>query len=359
MPASSQFVQFCRDLDEIRKCLCLAGVNRRMKRQHGFTLVELLVVIAIIGILIAILLPAVQSAREAARRVQCANQLKQLALALQSYHFTHDTLPAGANCPTVAGSTCEKLYGCPNWFVSLLPHIEQSALYQQLDLNKRTYHEPNASLILNLTLSGMKCPSDPAPELQGHSRFASSGCPSGTHIAGPKTDASKTMGLWYAPSGGPVAPTTGTCMVPKTAEGLNCLSQHQGYMDFGTPGLFTSGRVSYSFANCRDGLSNTFLLGEQLPAYNKDMMLFNSHYIVATTNIPPNQHRAMPCQPFPSNWVAPGNCNLWMLGFKSQHPGGVSMAMADGSVHFVSETIDYDTWVYLGHRNDGKAASLP
>jgi len=332
-------------------------MGKALRSQPAFTLVELLVVIAIIGILIALLLPAVQSAREAARRIQCSNQLKQVALALHNYHQAQGTLPAGSYCPVNA--SCGNIYGCHNWFTSIMPYMEQTALADKLDTTIPTHQEPNASLILGQVVPGMRCPSDTAPDLQGHGRFGSSSCPSGVHIAGPLSDDSKSMGLWYAPCGGPVAPGNGTCMIPAWPDGKNCISRNQGYADHGAPGLFSSGWVTYDFDDCRDGLTSTLLIGEVLPAIQKDFMLFHSHYIVATTNLPPNQHKTpMACEPFPSNWVADG-CHFWSLGYNSLHPGGVQAAMGDGSVHFFNESIDYPTWVYLGSRNDGEVAQVP
>jgi len=324
---------------------------------RGFTLVELLVVIVIIAILVSLLLPAVQSARESARRLQCANQLKQVALALCNYHRAKGSLPAGSSCPV--DGPCGNIYGCHNWFTSVMPHLEQSSLFDRLDLTKPTHQQPNADLILGLVVPGMRCPSDSAPALQSHERFGSSGCPSGSHIAGPYTAESKSMGMWYVPSGGPVAPHNGTCMMPAWSNGLNCVSKHQGFAENGAPGLFSSGSKAYSFAHCRDGLSNTIIIGEVLPAHQKDFMLFHSHYIVATTNLPPNQTKTpLACPEFPQDWVANG-CHFWSLGYNSHHPGGVQIAMADGSVHPINESVDYETWVYLGHRADETKTILP
>ena len=321
------------------------------KARRGFTLVELLVVIAIIGILIALLLPAVQAAREAARRMQCANNLKQLSLSMHNYHQVQGTLPAGAYCPSPG--PCGTIYGCHNWFTSLMPYVEQGAVYERMDMTKSTTVEPNASLILNFKMPSMKCPSDPAPMLQDHTRFSSSGCPSGSHIAGPYTTASKSMALWYAPCGGPVAPGNGTCMIPAWGNKLNCISKNQGYGDFGAPGMFSSGWKTYRFSDCTDGLSNTILVGEVMPSVQKDFMLFHSHYIIATTNLPPNQYKTpLACKPFPSNWVA-GGCHFWTLGYNSHHAGGVQIARADGSVSFIVDAVDYSYWVHLGHRSDG------
>jgi prepilin-type N-terminal cleavage/methylation domain-containing protein/prepilin-type processing-associated H-X9-DG protein len=332
----------------------------RTKCRAGFTIIELLVAIAIIGVLVALLMPAIQAARESARRAQCSNQLRQLALAMQNYHAAHRTLPSGSYC--IAGSAhCGSLYGCHNWFTSLLPFTEESALAARLNTKRRTYQEPNMSTILGRVLPSLKCPSDPAEALQGHHRFADSGCPPGVIIAGPFSRAIRSMGMWYVPSGGPVAPGgSGTCMVPKSESlnNLNCVSRNQGYAGNGAPGMFSSGWIGYNFKQCTDGLSKTLLIGEALPDYQKDFMLFNSHYIVATTNLPPNQIFATNCQPQPTDWVL-NSCHFWALGYNSHHPGGVNVAMADGSAHFIAETVDYHVWVYLGHRADGQPVVVP
>lgn len=120
-------------------------------RARGFTLIELLVVIAIIAILIALLLPAVQQAREAARRTQCKNNLKQLALALHNYESTHSTFPMSRI--TIQGSVNP-------WSVMILPFIDQSPLYNQWDFNRSWNHSPNLELAATI-LPGWQCPSTP------------------------------------------------------------------------------------------------------------------------------------------------------------------------------------------------------
>ena len=101
-------------------------------KRRAFTLVELLVVIAIIGILIALLLPAIQAARESARRSQCINNIKQLALSLLNYHTAKKTFPAGARRPVPSGVGCLAIYACHNWFTYSLPFIEENSQYAAL-----------------------------------------------------------------------------------------------------------------------------------------------------------------------------------------------------------------------------------
>jgi len=328
---------------------------------RAFTLVELLVVIAIIGVLVALLLPAIQAAREAARRTQCMNQLRQVALAIQNYHSAKEALPKGENCNELPAGNCGDIYGCHNWFSQLMPFVEEAALAGQLDLKKRTYQPPNDKIILNLALPQWKCPSDDAQLLQSHVRFSGSGCNSGVHIAGPYTDASRSMGLWYMPSAGPVAQGgSNSCVVPADPllKNRNCQSSSYGQQALGASGMFTGGWIAYSFKECEDGLSNTFIVGETLPAYQLHAYLFHSHQNVGSTNILPNEQLRRVCPRYDENPTPATSCGNWMGGFKSWHVGGVNMAMADGSAHYFNENVDYATWVYLGDKADGEPVRI-
>src|SRR5687767_6993146 len=127
-------------------------LSRRCERQ-AFTLVELLVVIAIIGVLVALLLPAVQAAREASRRMQCSNNLKQIALALHNYHDVHKTFPP-AYIPDADGKPMH------SWRVLILPYIEQQPLFTQYDFNE-PWNGPNNSRLANISIPVYHCPSEP------------------------------------------------------------------------------------------------------------------------------------------------------------------------------------------------------
>lgn len=327
-----------------------------MHRRRAFTLVELLVVIAIIGILIGLLLPAVQAAREAARRTQCQNNLKQLGLALLNYHTTLNTFPAGALCKGNSG--CDSYYGCHNWFGESLPYIEQGNQQNEMDFNKKTYQGNNPKAILDRVFPGMACPSDPNSGLQSHKRFSGSSCPEGTQIAGTWAT-SFSMGQSYAPSGGPVQPWSDPNPFGLAwADRRNVQSYISGVWGRGAPGMFAGGYVAYRLQDCTDGTSNTFLTGEQLPNISTHQMLFHSHTNVGTTYYPPNYHRILGIIN-DSDHFKTGNEVDAENGFKSEHPGGLQMGMVDGSARFVSDTIDYRLWVFLGDRGDGEPVALP
>ena len=324
-------------------------------RNNGFTLVELLVVIAIIGILIAMLLPAVQAAREAARRMQCSSNLKQFGLAVHNYHSTYNCLPAG--CGHL--DKTYPMYAQHSWFEAIMPYLEMTQSYEQLNFGVPTNHPFNAAVILDLVVPMGACPSDSYAGLLSHERFMDSTVSEGNHIAG--SYESKSMGASYVPCAGPVQITGSP--IPAWPDGRNSQSADMGAFENGAPGLFAAGWEKYRFSDCTDGLSNTFLVGEGMPSRRIHMMYFHSHYHMASTNLPPNYWRVNP-RGCPVEFVPikkggiPG-CHYDMQGFNSYHPGVVQMAMGDGSVAAINEIIAYEIWVFLGDKSDGQAVEIP
>jgi prepilin-type N-terminal cleavage/methylation domain-containing protein/prepilin-type processing-associated H-X9-DG protein len=310
---------------------------------HGFTLVELLVVITIIGILIALLLPAVQAAREAARKMQCSNNLKQIALAMHSYHEAHNTLPYGA------GDCCGK--AAPGawggiWTTMILPYIEQQGLYGQIDFNKYVTDLPLQ--VLTTVISGYVCPSDNSPDVVLADRWA------GSQINPPTA-----MGLWYPGSMGPTQSDFCVFCPDQTPSASNWCCQ--GY-NFGTAagggygkgshvGMFARYKNCVSFNMVTDGLSNTMMLGETLPRECPFVSAFSPNFNVSPTNIPINSPVASTPGAFPIYYR---DC-----GFKSRHPGGANFAMGDGSITFLSDSINFQVYNALGTRAGGEALLLP
>jgi prepilin-type N-terminal cleavage/methylation domain-containing protein/prepilin-type processing-associated H-X9-DG protein len=300
------------------------------RRTRGFTLVELLVVIAIIGILIALLLPAVQAAREAARRMQCSNNLKQIGLAMHNYEQSNKCLPV-----------CWSYYlGYPNdpakrrsWTVMLLPYLEQGAIYDKMDLSKtaldNTANDPGNPTITNLWL------------IQQNLEVAL--CPSDGKARKPlaRTDAAAGIVLALTSYAGSVGDhfndhDEGNGYPPRYGNGSVDAST--------TRGVISRYGYSATFAEIRDGLSNTFAAGEVVPEWCvwEDW----GHQSFATTAFPIN-HRN---HDFAQAILPPTDHNN-CIGFRSLHPGGAQFVFCDGSVHFISETIDILTYRALASRD--------
>ncbi len=309
--------------------------------KSGFTLVELLVVIAIMGVLIALILPAVQQARESSRQIQCQNQLRQLGLACHNYLDIHQMLPGGTN-----GSGCRNASDCPtettarsraSVFVALLPFLEQQALYDEYSNSPAAPW--SGAAYWNVQLSALQCPSDGQLRLGGESPIG--------------------MANYLACSGD--SPRL-MCSVDQNNDGRNCRSPR---------GVFGQ-QYGAKLSEVTDGTTNTLLFSEHVTPQRLDDLgrlatsggdwtatpdscwstFVNGQYVVPV-DIDPGFQGSRWCDGAATftrfNTIIPPNgptcmesSNHWLGGIysvSSRHPGGVNAAFVDGSVRFVSDNI--------------------
>jgi prepilin-type N-terminal cleavage/methylation domain-containing protein len=303
--------------------------QRFPRRTQGFTLVELLVVIAIIGILVAMLLPAVQAAREAARRSSCTNNLKQLALAHQHYHDTYKVLPIGGMTQgTNVGNGM-------SWHVLVLPFMEQINIHNQYNFNVYSYTNA-ANLAVALTpIEGYFCPSGTRQTLVTAN--------SGEFSGGTPTASTHYYGIM-----GPEGPNLyGTADSQGNFPNYRWSNSPSGHGGFAQQGILGRGPTAYTFADNLDGTSNTFLVGE----ISWDLANCYRVYIRGCDGSPCGgvkniQH---PINAVPYN----GSNNFNDVSFGSNHPGGCLFANVDGSVDFFAQTIEMKIYRALGSR-DGR-----
>ncbi|MHC2068708.1 DUF1559 family PulG-like putative transporter [Bremerella sp. T1] len=326
--------------------------------RSGFTLVELLVVIAIIGVLIALLLPAVQQAREAARRMQCTNNLKQLGLAMHNYHDTYGAFPAISYDHEVNGGN-ESSHSSWSWGTLILPQIEQTAAYDTLaPSSPDRLHTAVANAtklnVLKNPINGFRCPSDSGPDLNSH-YLINQGSPDhelatanyiGVNSAG---DIARSDGIPGGPSGIFVAGTD----------------------------VNSNRTTRVGMRDLTDGSSNTAMIGErawmlygvELGAAvvyghngNSDVEFngdYDNGFITVVGGGKPHINETATCG---------HGCNDkdGRQGFSSNHPGGAQFVFADGSVHFLTEHIDHtpdgfnasdSTYERILNRKDGNPIS--
>jgi len=321
-------------------CYALLPGGRRgrvHRKRRGFTLVELLVVIAIIGILIALLLPAVQAAREAARRMECTNHLKQIGLALHSYHNSQEVLPFASGYVISQTGT---------WVSFVLPQLEQQGIFALFDFRSAMNSAANLKAVTT-PVSVLICPSDPAG---AHPIFTDRNC------AVANLNPPTAMGLWYPVSMGPTH--NDDCVYcrdnhsgPTAPDSYCCQGWNYGTKEpaNNSVGMFGRYPIGVKLDEVTDGLSHTFAAGETLP----DQCVYNGAYApnfpLAGTTIPINTFEI--CHQPPS-------CHVRGCGFKSLHPGGANFMMGDGSIHFVAEFVDYQLYNELGTRAGGEPARI-
>ena len=318
----------------------------RTTLQRGFTLVELLVVIAIIGILIALLLPAVQAAREAARRSQCSNNLKQIGLALHNYHDTYKTFPMGAfNLRETWPSSGT------NWRASILPYIEQTSVYDQLLFSSDPAvhfmaggaaggNALNGNDVLkNLVIEGYRCPSSVIKPIGGHNNTLA-------------------MNVLYVGIQGAARPIPGP--------NPNAGSRDCSYGWTSNSGMLPKNEC-FAFKDCIDGTSNTMIVAEQSGMIGDRNITANYYGGWYGTRHP----RTMDQDPCSDLWgagttavryapnlnVVPAPTGASQMYhnntiLNSQHPGGINVSLTDASVTFISETIDLATLKCLACRYD-------
>ncbi|MEW4455705.1 DUF1559 domain-containing protein [Bremerella sp. JC817] len=310
--------------------------------RHGFTLVELLVVIAIIGVLIALLLPAVQQAREAARRMSCSNNMKQIGLAMHNYHDTFNVFPPGLvdTDPAFIDGNSQTAAQNANglaWSALILPFVEQNALYDSVQTQTGNFghhwmdknHDGSANDPIDaskIAINAYACPSDPLPMINnkrgGYAKCNYKGN-AGTYAANDKKGVfwtSSEIHMRDITDG-----TTNTILVAESggkedsASQLNCGGSVCNFK----AGIWIGGRYVGNAASWHSGV------------YGHDVLSFgggSATYLIGRSS---------------ANWG-----HDWINN--STHPGGIMISMSDASVRFLPETIDINIYRRISDRSDGQ-----
>jgi prepilin-type N-terminal cleavage/methylation domain-containing protein/prepilin-type processing-associated H-X9-DG protein len=351
--------------------------NGRSYLRRGFTLIELLVVIFIIGVLIGLLLPAVQQAREAARRMQCANNLKQITLAMRNYEVANGSLPPGTCWQTYAGNYSDGA----GHLLRITQYLEQSSVYNAMNFSIPMFRDENTT-VTGTGLDVLWCPSD--GEIVGF-RYT---YPAGTVIPGELpmyySSYAGNMGTW--PTFGYVSPTTAGDQVSllETNGVLYSLGYPPGnpVTIYGTSYPGRPGLSPLKLAQVTDGLTNTIAYSEHAhglfsknPDANGNVDFHDWNWWVSgnlgdtifTTFYPINPQRLLTTGDYEQGTFVQGDDMV--LSASSFHPGGANFAMMDGSVRFISDkiaswTIDPKTGMpngvtFTGSRYKFSGAALP
>jgi prepilin-type N-terminal cleavage/methylation domain-containing protein/prepilin-type processing-associated H-X9-DG protein len=315
------------------RALSFSPLASHSRRKLGFTLIELLVVIAIIAILIGLLLPAVQKVREAAARMKCQNNLKQLSIAMHNFHDTRSTLPPGSTYHESGG-----------WQLTILPFIEQQPLYALFQglgaTSPGVYNAPNVANVTGRQLTLCTCPSD--------------------------TVALPGGGTYHGCSYQNYAVNFGNTAVSDSSStgAMTTLTSYNGITFGGAPFRFNNGQ---KLTDITDGTSNTLMMAEVIQGQGQDVRGFTwwGDAEGFETSLRPNDSNPdlvthTYCNSNPPN--PPANCPgttanggaVRAFAARSRHTGGVNVALCDGSCRFVTNSIDATTWLYLGTSQGGE-----
>jgi prepilin-type N-terminal cleavage/methylation domain-containing protein/prepilin-type processing-associated H-X9-DG protein len=349
-------------------------MKSKVRMRKAFTLIELLVVIAIIAILIALLLPAVQQAREAARRSQCRNNLHQYGLGLHNYHDIYQMFPIGGNN-----------WGQPpyiSWQVRILPMMDQTPLWQKLDFTgNKPDHTGTPQRFVPYQV--IKQPLNSARSRALYQQVPYTRCPSDDSVDQFSSQYGWAQTSYCGSLGSQSTPSqNGTCEEfqifrevisdPNGPAGNSNWNVGHGnhYNNRLISGMFSRLGAPISFRDVPDGPSNTIQVGEILPGchdHTGGWWYYNGMGAAhASTVVPINTMDT--CETFKGPWT---NCpamatmslanrqHQWNYswGFRSRHNGGAHFLMVDGSVRFINESIDHQTYQRLGGRRDGLPVS--
>jgi prepilin-type N-terminal cleavage/methylation domain-containing protein/prepilin-type processing-associated H-X9-DG protein len=296
-------------------------MKRTAPAREGFTLIELLVVIAIIAVLVALLLPAVQSCREAARRSYCVNNLVQISVALLNYETAHETFPPGVVNPS--GPIASQPVGYhQGWITQILLFIEQASAYRQIDFRTGVYDPINGTVRAHL-ISTLLCPSD-----------------------------------------------LGNVLVPIRSAGIApsnyaaCHHHRDRPIDANNTGVFYLNSHT-RIEDIYDGASNTILVGEKLLETGDLGWMSGTRATLRNTGLPPDANPAGTFGAIPPVDADDGepaagpslDPALRVGGYASRHPGGANFIFGDGSVKFIKSSVRPAVFQHLGHRADGEVVS--